>query len=354
MSTRIATPESKEGRRKGAIMVFHMDIENSAEDSAVAGFCNCQCRRRKMAGGQVAQAAAAASSSAAELAGVHGAAGARGRAGSNDSMGSTDSMDSELYFARVTATTAAAAANTAAQRRQQRQKAKPRHQSLRSSHSRQRRRQRHRSQQSRHNRRGNPLSRLCGTTGRVLTCGCGVEPEITRSHRRAVHLLPLPVVLLLVLCCMVLSIGAVLAFAIALAAAAGSVVMGGIIVLAFVAMIHSITPFACLLMLIRCVGFGLLTSFYLPEAFVEAWMALEAAFYAYYFIQARRLRRTAAAPPVPPGDRETRWRHLRRMLEHTPDMRRALRGWFKGSPRLRLVRQGNMEEWLAWAFFSTS
>jgi hypothetical protein len=79
-----------------------------------------------------------------------------------------------------------------------------------------------------------------------------------------------------------------------------------------------------------------------------AWLLLEAAFYLFFVRRRQRLQRTGPPPALlAPAERDALFENC---MAATVDLESFLRGWFLGAP-LALVRRGNLEQWLAWAFF---
>lgn len=171
---------------------------------------------------------------------------------------------------------------------------------------------------------------------------------VGRKPRNA-HLMPMWVVVLLVVALLAACSVMALVLAVTLIAAAGSAVVGGVLALAFVAVVHSVTPAAFIIIAARCIGVALVAR--VVPALFEVILAAELAFYAYYRVKSARLKRVKARGPRMAKDE--RWLHFRRVLAATPDMRAFFRGWFVGNPPLAAVRKGNVLEWLAWAFFGT-
>ena len=77
------------------------------------------------------------------------------------------------------------------------------------------------------------------------------------------------------------------------------------------------------------------------------WALAEAAFYVYGRRRQARLQRPVVASSLSPAERTDLFRHC---MDATTDLPTFLRGWFLGAP-LTSLRRGNLEQWLAWAFF---
>ena len=176
----------------------------------------------------------------------------------------------------------------------------------------------------------------------------GARQRSRKGRRATVMPLWLVVALvasLLVACCLVTLIGVL-----TLMAAAGSIVIGSVLALAFLAVVNTMTPVAFLVLAARCVGVALVARV-IPRAF-EVLILCEAAFYLFYRFRSRRWRQVRAYGPR--ISKEERWMHFQRVLDTSPDMEAFLRGWFINQPPLAAIRRENVVEWLAWAFFCTS
>ncbi|CAO3676196.1 unnamed protein product [Umbelopsis ramanniana] len=89
----------------------------------------------------------------------------------------------------------------------------------------------------------------------------------------------------------------------------------------------------------------------------HAWVVCELIFFVHYSLAKRRLEKYNQE--IPDMSLEDRWNLINQCLETIDDPVQWCTGWFreKGTmrqPRLDEIRQGNVREWLAWAFWGKS
>ena len=90
--------------------------------------------------------------------------------------------------------------------------------------------------------------------------------------------------------------------------------------------------------------------FQLPRV-LQAWLAVEAAFYLVVYLPRKQYLQKAARQPAPPC-REERRELFRRCHSNIPDPVQYLRKWFRGAPEAEIKRE-NVKEFFLWAFLNT-
>ena len=88
----------------------------------------------------------------------------------------------------------------------------------------------------------------------------------------------------------------------------------------------------------------------LPQV-LQAWLALETAFYLVVYLPYKEYLQKAAKHPTPPC-RENRKELFRRCHKTIPDPVQYLRKWFRGADEVEIKRE-NVKDFFRWAFLNT-
>ncbi|MBE3047587.1 hypothetical protein IMZ48_34755 [Candidatus Bathyarchaeota archaeon] len=110
--------------------------------------------------------------------------------------------------------------------------------------------------------------------------------------------------------------------------------------------LHHITPLSVLHTLTATLVHP---PYYIPPI-LEAWLALEAAFYLIVYLPRKAYLQTPAIHPETPS-REDRRTLFERCQRHIPNPENYMRKWFQDAPAAEIKRE-NVHEFFRWAFFN--